>query len=94
MVKMKKKAHVYVSGRVQGVFFRATTRKQARKRGVTGWVKNLRDGRVEAVFEGDEQKVKEMLDFCHEGSSSARVQDVEVDWKEYRDEFSDFEIRY
>ncbi len=91
---MNKRAHVYVSGRVQGVFFRATTRKEARKRGVTGWVKNLPDGRVEAVFEGDEEKVKEMINFCHEGPRSARVKDVEVEWKEYQDEFSEFDVRY
>ncbi len=91
---MKKRAHVFVSGRVQGVFFRATTRKEARKRNVTGWVKNLPDGRVEAVFEGDEEKVQEMIEFCHEGSRSARVQDVEVEWEEYQDEFSSFDIQY
>lgn len=91
---MKKRAHVYVSGRVQGVFFRATTRDEARKRGVKGWVKNLRDGRVEAVFEGEEENVQEMIDFCHEGSSSARVKDVEVEWEEYQGDFSGFEIRY
>ena len=91
---MKKRAHVWVSGRVQGVFFRATTRKEAQKRGVNGWVKNLSDGRVEAIFEGEEEKVKEMVDFCHEGSSSARVNEVEVEWEDYKDEFSDFGIRY
>lgn len=91
---MKRRAHVYVSGRVQGVFFRATTREEAQKRGVTGWVKNLRDGRVEAVFEGEEEKVKEMIDFCHEGSRAASVEDVEVSWEEYEGDFSDFGIRY
>lgn len=91
---MKRRAHVYVSGRVQGVFFRATTRDEARARGVTGWVKNLPDGRVEAVFEGEEEKVREMIDFCHEGSRAASVSDVEVEWEEYRDEFSDFGVRY
>lgn len=83
-----------MSGRVQGVFFRATTREEAQKRGVTGWVKNLRDGRVEAVFEGEEEKVKEMIDFCHGGSRAASVEDVEVSWEEYEGEFSDFGIRY
>lgn len=91
---MKKHAHVFVSGRVQGVFFRATTRDEARKRGVNGWVKNLPDGRVEAIFEGEEKGVREMIDFCHEGSGPAKVKDVEVNWEEYRDEFSGFEIRY
>ncbi len=94
MITMKKRAHVYVSGRVQGVFFRATTREEARKKGVTGWVKNLRDGRVEAVFEGEEEKVKKMIDFCHEGSKAARVKDVEVNWEDYQDEFSEFKISY
>lgn len=91
---MKKRAHVYVSGRVQGVFFRATTREEAGKREVTGWVKNLPDGRVEAVFEGEEEKVQEMVDFCHRGSRVAQVDDVEVEWEDYRGEFSDFGIRY
>lgn len=91
---MKKRAHVFVSGRVQGVFFRGTTRDEARKREVTGWVKNRRDGRVEAVFEGEEDDVKEMIDFCHEGSRAARVKDVEVEWEEHQNEFSNFEIRY
>ncbi len=91
---MKKRAHVFVSGRVQGVFFRATTRKEAEKRGVKGWVKNLRDGRVEAVFEGEEEKVEEMIDFCHRGSSAAKVEDVEIEWEEYKDEFSNFSVRY
>jgi len=94
MIIMKKRAHVFVSGRVQGVFFRATTRKEAEKRRVKGWVKNLRDGRVEAVFEGEGEKVEEMIDFCHRGSSAANVEDVEVEWESYKDEFSEFGIRY
>lgn len=91
---MKKRAHVYVSGRVQGVFFRSTTRSEAKKRGVTGWVKNLPDGRVEAVFEGEEDAVKEMVDFCHEGSRAASVSNVEVEWGDYKGEFSGFDVRY
>ncbi|KXA93167.1 acylphosphatase [candidate division MSBL1 archaeon SCGC-AAA259E22] len=91
---MKKRAHVYVSGRVQGVLFRATTRDEAWKRGVTGWVKNLADGRVESVFEGEEDKVEEMVDFCHEGPRAAQVDDVEVNWEEYRGEFSGFGVQY
>lgn len=91
---MKKRAHVYIKGRVQGVFFRATTRDEARRRNVTGWIRNLRDGRVEAVFEGEGNRVEEMIQFCHRGSRAANVDEVEVDWEEYRDEFSDFGIRY
>ena len=74
----RRRVHVYVSGRVQGVFYRATTRDTARELGVNGWVKNLDDGRVEAVFEGDPDDVAEMVEFCHEGSSRADVSDVEV----------------
>lgn len=76
------------------MLFRATTRDEARKRRVTGWVKNLADGRVEAVFEGEEDKVEEMVDFCHEGSRAAQVDDVEVNWEEYRGEFSGFGVQY
>jgi len=76
------RAHVFVTGRVQGVFYRATTRDQARERGVDGWVKNLDDGRVEAVFEGPEDAVAAMVEWCHEGSDRARVKDVTVEYGE------------
>jgi acylphosphatase len=76
------RAHVFVSGRVQGVFYRATTRDTARDVGVDGWVQNLDDGRVEAVFEGPETRVEEMVDWCHEGSPSARVEDVQVEYED------------
>lgn len=75
------RAHVFVSGQVQGVFFRATTRDTARDRGVDGWVENLEDGRVEAVFEGPEDAVEEMVEWCHTGSPTARVEDVEVEYE-------------
>jgi len=73
-----KRKHVFISGRVQGVFFRASTRDMAKKVGVTGWVKNLSDGRVEAVFEGEEDEVDRMVDFCRKGPSRAIVEDIEV----------------
>ena len=88
------RAHVFVSGKVQGVYYRATTRDEARERGVTGWVKNLDDGRVEAVFEGERDDVQEMVDWCHEGSPAARVDDVEVEWQDATGEFDGFGIRY
>ena len=72
------RAHVYVTGNVQGVYFRATTRDTARDVGVDGWVRNLDDGRVEAVFEGSESAVDRIVEFCHEGSEAARVEDVDV----------------
>ncbi|MFC6953051.1 acylphosphatase [Halorubellus litoreus] len=74
------RAHVFVSGRVQGVFFRDTTRQTAQTEGVDGWVRNLDDGRVEAVFEGPEDAVEAMLSFCHDGSPAARVDDVDVEY--------------
>ena len=73
-----KRKHVFISGRVQGVFFRASTRDRARKLGVSGWVRNLSDGRVEAVFEGEERKVDRMVSFCRKGPKRARVEDIEV----------------
>ena len=83
---------MYVSGRVQGVFFRATTRDTAREHGVDGWVKNLADGRVEAVFEGPEEAVEAMVEFCHEGSPQARVDDVDVEYGD-SEGHDGFEIR-
>jgi acylphosphatase len=75
------RAHVHISGTVQGVFYRANTREQARDRGLDGWVQNLEDGRVEAVFEGPESDVESMIEWCHEGSPAATVTNVEVDFE-------------
>ncbi|WP_436901776.1 acylphosphatase [Halovenus halobia] len=86
------RAHVYVSGRVQGVYFRATTRDTARDAGVDGWVQNLTDGRVEAVFEGPESAVEQLVEFCHQGSEAARVEDVEVSYEQPQGE-DGFRIR-
>ncbi|MBS7622192.1 acylphosphatase [Candidatus Bathyarchaeota archaeon] len=91
---MKARVHVYVSGFVQGVFFRHETKKHADRLGVKGWVRNLPDGRVEAVFEGDQEAVEEMLKFCKKGSLGAKVKNVEVNSEEWRGEFQKFSIRY
>jgi len=90
---MKTRVHVFVSGRVQGVFFRQKTKQQAESFGVTGWVRNLPDGRVEAVFEGDEEAVKALVEYCHHGPSYARVTNIDASWEDYRGEFSDFKMR-
>ncbi|MFB6139135.1 MAG: acylphosphatase [Halosimplex sp.] len=86
------RAKVFVSGRVQGVYYRANTREKARDLGVDGWVRNRDDGRVEAVFEGPEEAVEAMIEWCHEGSDRARVDGVEVEYVEPEGE-SGFEIR-
>lgn len=86
------RAHVLVSGRVQGVTYRATTRRAAIDRGVDGWVRNLADGRVEAVFEGSEDAVEGMLEYCHEGPARARVEDVAIEY-ESPEGVAGFEIR-
>ena len=86
------RAHVFVSGTVQGVYYRANTRDTAREKGVDGWVTNLADGRVEAVFEGPEDAVESMIEWCHEGSPAADVTDVEVEYEEPQGE-DGFEIR-
>jgi acylphosphatase len=87
------RAHVYVTGKVQGVYFRATTRDEAQNRDLDGWVRNLDDGRVEAVFEGPEAAVEEMVEFCHEGSSASEVEDVDVTDEEPQDE-GPFRVRW
>jgi len=91
---MKDRAHVYVSGLVQGVFFRHETRKHALRFGVSGWVRNRPDGRVEAMFEGEKESVERMIEFCKRGPPGAEVQDVEVYWEPWKGEFQDFRIAY
>ncbi len=88
-----KRKRVFISGRVQGVYFRVFTRDAAAGFGLKGWVRNLPDGRVEAVFEGDEQSVERMLKWCWEGSPSSRVDKVEIIDEHYRGEFADFIIK-
>ncbi|MGQ9543025.1 MAG: acylphosphatase [Candidatus Bathyarchaeia archaeon] len=91
---MKVRAHVYVSGKVQGVFFRYETKKLAVRLGVSGWVRNLPDGRVEVVFEGEREAVEDMIEFCKRGPPGADVERVEVLWKPWTGEFKDFKIIY
>ena len=91
---MKARAHVVVSGRVQGVFFRSETQDEANRRNLSGWVRNLPDGRVEAVFEGEKDRVDSLIEFCRRGPLGARVTRVEVTWSDYTGEFKSFNIRY
>jgi len=89
---MKARVHVLVSGRVQGVFFRWETQRAAEARGVKGWVRNLEDGRVEAVFEGEEGDVARLVDFCRHGPPLADVNKVEVSEEKYTGELKGFNV--
>ena len=91
---MKARAHVYVSGMVQGVFFRTETQDEAIRQGVTGWIRNRPDGRVEAVFEGEKETVDKLIEFCKRGPTGARVTNVEIAWEGFKGEFQGFRIRY
>jgi len=86
------RAHIFIKGKVQGVFYRDWTLQKARALGLTGWVKNLEDGRVEAVFEGSKQKVTEIVENCREGSVLAKVEHVDALWEVATGEFSSFGI--
>lgn len=91
MVKIR--AHVFVSGIVQGVFFRQGTKQQAEIYNVKGWIRNLLDERVEAVFEGEENNVKKLVEYCHHGPPDAKVTNVEVQWQKYLGEFNSFKTK-
>ncbi len=78
----KKAIHVWISGRVQGVSYRYYTSVKAEELGIKGWVRNLPDGRVEALFEGTDKQLKEMTEWCHQGSPMASVKNVEQQWEE------------
>lgn len=90
----KRRVHVYISGRVQGVYFRQTTLKVAGEYGVYGWVKNTSGGMVEAVIEGDELSVHKIIEWCKKGPSSASVRNVEVLEEKYENEFHDFRVKF
>lgn len=90
----KARAHVYISGFVQGVFFRHNTRERAISLDVRGWVRNLRDGRVECAFEGDRDQVEKMLEWCKVGPPGAEVMKVDVEWEPYKGEFTGFSVLY
>ncbi len=88
------RAHLYISGIVQGVFFRAHTRDVALNLNLTGCVRNLNDGRVEVTAEGPKDNIERLIEWCHTGPSGARVDAVRTDWEEPTGEFRNFEISY
>jgi len=87
------RARLRIHGRVQGVFFRASACDEARRAGVVGWVRNCRDGTVEAVAEGARPAVERLITWAHQGPAGALVTDVEIDWQPPSGEFTDFSIR-
>lgn len=89
---MSKRVHLTIRGRVQGVSFRAYTRKGARALGVTGWVRNRNDGSVELVAEGDDARLRDLLAWCQEGSPWAHVDHIETRWDDATGEYTDFVV--
>lgn len=88
------RATLRIEGRVQGVFFRQSTREMAAGRGLTGWVRNCVDGSVEAVFEGERQDVLAAVEWCRQGPPAATVSSVQVEWHAFQDEFESFSLHY
>lgn len=86
------KKHIFITGRVQGVGFRHFTRKNAEALGVTGWVKNLPDGRVEAVFQGDEEQIEELVERCKKGPVASYVQDIKIEKDSGDEDYDDFSV--
>jgi acylphosphatase len=91
---MKVRAHIFVSGRVQGVFFRDHTRRWASSSGLSGWVRNLADGRVEVLAEGEKEKIESLIGKLRAGPPLSWVENVEAEWKEYTGEFTGFHITW
>ena len=87
-----KRVHVLIKGRVQGVFFRAAAQREARRLGITGWVKNRPDGGIEIMAEGEEDAIRELTSWANHGPSAARVDSVDVRWRGYTGEFPEFSI--
>lgn len=88
------RAHVVIHGLVQGVYFRTSTRDEAVRLEVRGWVRNLPDGTVEALFEGGKKQVEEMVGWCYKGPPGASVIKVDLKWESYKGEFGHFDVRY
>ncbi|MDO8470466.1 MAG: acylphosphatase [bacterium] len=86
-------AHLFVSGKVQGVFYRKHAQQKAKEFGLTGWVHNLIDGRVEISVEGEKEHTEQFILWAKEGSPFAQVEDVRVEWKPYEGKWNDFEVR-
>jgi acylphosphatase len=91
---MKKRIHIIVSGHTHDVGFRFGVIKLANSLSLTGWVKNIPDNKVEIIAEGEESNLKELINYCKEGPSSARITDLHTEWEEFKGEFETFSIKY
>jgi len=87
-----KQVHIFVSGTVQGVFYRHNARKKAKELGIKGWVRNLYDGRVEVTAEGEEEDLKKFIEWCKKGPELAFVENIEVEWNDYKGKYEDFSV--
>ncbi len=90
---MKSRVHLFISGMVQGVFFRDSARQIAQSMGITGYVRNLQDGRVELVAEGEMDSVDKLVQWCHKGPPAAIVESVDIESEQYKGEFDLFEVK-
>jgi len=90
----KARAHLIISGRVQGVFYRSFTEDVAYSLGLKGWVKNNSDGNVEAVFEGEKEDIQKALKSCYQGPPASKVNNIDAEWEDFKGEFNTFSIRY
>ena len=90
----KKRIHLFIRGKVQGVFFRQAIKVIAKKNNITGWVRNLDDGRVEALLEGDSESVNTVVEWSNIGHANARVDEVKIKTKKFKNEFLSFEVLY
>ena len=88
------RAHLFIDGMVQGVFYRAFTRDIAHKLKLDGWVRNLRDGRVEALFEGEKSIIQKAIQACYAGPPGAKVTNIDVQWETYTGDEKGFSVRY
>ncbi len=90
----KQRVRLFVKGKVQGVFFRQALKVMAKKHNLSGWVKNLQNGRVETLLEGEDMDVSTVVEWCHAGPANARVEDIEIKNEKFKGEFSKFEVLY
>ena len=90
----KQRIHIFLTGKVQGVFFRQATKVVAIKNNVTGWVKNLENGEVEILLEGDDKNVNSVIDWCRNGPANSRVDEVKIEQQEFSGQYSNFEVSY